>query len=167
MMADRKRLVALVLAQCAAFTAVLILAAFTGHGPSTIKPGRTTTPSPSASPHTSSPSASSDVPFTVTAIATPPSSKFQNTQVVTYDAATTEKIASASRPLGSDNSASETVSAKDHGYLVCLSPPPGWKSTGDTFLFQGWTCVYLPAVTGQPVSFTFRAASSPTPGGTP
>ena len=152
MMADRKRLVALVLAQCAAFAAVLILAAFTGHGPSMIKPGRTTTPSPSSSPHTSSSSSRrlaspSGVQFTVAAIATPPSGKFQNTPVVTYDAATTEKIASASRPLGSDNSASETVPAKDHGYLVCLSPPPGWKPTGDTFLFQGWTCVYLPAVT--------------------
>jgi hypothetical protein len=59
------------------------------------------------------------------------------------------------------------VPAKDHGYLVCLSPPPGWKPTGNTFQFHGWTCVYLPAVTDGPVSFTFRAASSPTPRGTP
>ena len=172
MMADRKRLVALVLAQCAAFAAVLILAAFTGHGPSATTPGPTTTPGPSPSPHTSSPSTSStsststDVNFTVTAIAKPPSSKFHITRVVTYDAATKEQIASASRPLGSDNSASERVPAKDHGYLVCLSPPQGWEPTGETFLFQKLTCVYLPAVTDEPVSFEFRAAPSPGAGGT-
>jgi hypothetical protein len=177
MMADRKRLVALVLAQCAAFAAVLILAAFTGHGPSTAKPGPTTTPgsssgphtssppaspSPSASPHTSSPSA---VQFTVTAKATPSSSKFQNTPVVTYDAGTLKQVVSGR--LGSNNSVTETVQAEDHAYLVCLSPPQGWKSTGDTFLLDESICKYLPpAATERTVSFTFQPVSSSGVGGT-
>jgi len=163
MMADRKRLVALVLAQCAAFGAVLILAAFSGSGHLTTNPGSPSSSSPPPSPPPSS-SAPPGVRFTVSAAS--PSKEFHKAPVVTYDAGTMAKVASASLPLGPDNSQTETVPAQDHGYLVCLSPPPGWKPTGSTFQFQGLTCLYLPLVTGDSVSFTFRAASSPNAGGT-
>ena len=142
-MADRKRLAALVVAQIAAFAAVLILAAFTG-------PGQPKTPS-----GPSSPPPSSRVTFTVSAA--PSSIKFKNPVVVTYDAGTLKQV--DSHRLGSNNSATEKVRAEDHGYLVCLSPPEGWKPTGDTFPFQGRTCVYLSAVTDEPVNFTFRHVS--------
>jgi hypothetical protein len=143
MMADRKRLGALVLAQCAAFAAVVILAAFSGHGHS---------PSP---PH---------VMFKVRASGTSPSSSFRTTKVVTLDAGTLEPVASGQ--LGSDNSANEKV-RPDNSYLVCLLPPQGWKSTGGTYQLQDWICRYLTHVgADETVSFTLRPASSPGAGGT-
>ena len=145
MMADRKRLAALVLAQIAAFAAVLILAAFTG-------PGQPKTPS-----GPSSPPPSPGVTFTVSAA--PSSIKFKNPMVVTYDAGTLKQV--DSHRLGSNNSARETVQAEDHGYLVCLSPPQeGWKSPSDTFPFDESICKYLSsAATDKTVSFTFRPVS--------
>jgi hypothetical protein len=135
MMADRKRLAALVLAQIAAFAAVLILAAFTGP---------------------SSPPPSRGVTFTVSAA--PSSIKFKNPMVVTYDAGTLKQV--DSHRLGSNNSAPETVQAGDHGYLVCISPPQGWKSTSDTFLLGELICKYLPpTATDKTVSFTFGPVS--------
>jgi hypothetical protein len=78
--------------------------------------------------------------------------------VVTYDAGTFKKV--DSRRLGSNNSAPETVQAEDHGYLVCISSPQGWKSTSDTFLLGQLICKYLPpTATDKTVSFTFGHVS--------
>ena len=141
MMADRKRLGALVLAQCAAFAAVVIVAPFWGSGHS---PTRSTLP---------------DVAFKVTASGTSPSSSFHKTKVVTLDAGTLEPVASGH--LGSDNSANEKVRPDHHSYLVCLLPPQGWKSTDDTYQLQDWICRYLPhVVADETVSFTLRPTSS-------
>jgi hypothetical protein len=146
MMADRKRLAALVLAQCAAFAAVLILAAFSGPGHST----QSTSSSPS------------DVTFTVTAKAehsqtatgSPSPASFQNRPVVTLDAENSKKPVVSGR-LNAKNSARETVPAKGP-YLVCLSPPQGWESADiDTYRLPGWICKYLPdSVADKTVTFT-------------
>lgn len=189
MMADRKRLGALALAQCGAFAAVLILAAFSHpvHPPPSSgspSPAKSSAPVTSPSPVTSSPPASSDVTFTVTAstapsqtatrtaspkatptaTGTPSPRSFQNSPVVTLDAGTLKPVASGH--LNSTDSAPEMVPA-NHSYLVCLSPPQGWKSVGGTYRLAGWICVRLPApVTGGTVSFVLRPASSSGAGGT-
>ncbi len=146
----------------------------------------------SSSPVTSSPPASLGVTFTVTASAAPSQkatstatpkatptatpkatptatgtlspSSFQNTPVVTLDARTLKPVASGH--LNSKDSAAETVPA-NHSYLVCLSPPQGWESAGDTYRLPGWICARLSAVvTGQTVSFALRSASSSGSGST-
>ncbi len=200
MMADRRRLGALALTQCAAFAAVLILAAFSGHG-SSLTPVGGRSPSPatsspratSPSQGTSSPPTSSDVTFTVaasaalsptatptatakatatpkateptpTATGTPSPRSFQNTPVVTLDAGTLKPVTSGH--LNSENSALQVVPA-NQSYLVCLSPPQGWKSAGGTYRLPGWICVRLPtAVAGETVSFDLEPASSSGAGGT-
>jgi hypothetical protein len=175
MMADRKRLGALALAQCASFAAVLILAAFSRPGP---PPHRTATPSPSASPTVTFTVTASAVPAqratptatskaakpTPAATGTPSPSSFQNTPVVTLDAGTLTPVASG--VLDSKDSAPETVPA-NHSYLVCLSLPQGWKSAGDTYRLPNWICVPLSAAaTGEPVSFALTPASPSGAGGT-
>lgn len=206
MMADRRRVGALALTQCAAFAAVLILAAFSGPRHSPTPPGQSPSPATSSSRATSpsqvtsSPPTSSDVAFTVTASAAPPQTatptatskatatfkatatpkateptptatgtpsprSFQNTPVVTLDARTLKPV--ASDRLNSTDSAIEVVPA-NQVYLVCLSPPQGWKSAvGSTYRLPGWICVRQPvATTGETVSFELEPASSSGAGGT-
>jgi len=138
MMADRKRLAALVLAQCAAFAAVLILAAFSGPGHS---PGVTFTVTAKAE-------------HSQTATGSPSPASFQNRPVVTLDAENSQKPVVSGR-LNAKNSARETVPAKGP-YLVCLSPPQGWESADiDTYRLPGWICRYLPdSVADKTVTFT-------------
>ena len=75
---------------------------------------------------------------TPTATGTPSPRDFQNTPVVTLDAGTLKRVTSGR--LNSEDSALKMVPA-NHSYLVCLSPPQGWKSAGGTYRLPGWICV--------------------------
>ena len=126
----------------------------------------TATPKATATPRhglkaTATPKATEPTP---TATGTPSPRSFQNTPVVTLDAGTLKRVASGH--LNSEDSALEVVPA-NQSYLVCLSPPQGWKSAGGTYRLPGWICVRLPAaVTGETVSFELEPASSSGAGGT-
>ena len=157
-MLDRRKLAAPLLAQAAAFVAVLVIGGFTGHAStSTPGPGQSTTPGPSASP-SPSPSAS--------AATTGPARKLtvkvvrEGNGILSVAGSPVKVLQNgslASVASGNLNAALEFVANVPAGqYQVCIDPPLGWASASrSTHVVAGLTCSAADLRTG-PQLVTFR-----------
>jgi hypothetical protein len=161
---DRRRLAASLLALVVSFAAVLILGAASGqaHGvefrvsavqvQETPLPWQPATPQPTTTPKTSG--RLPWQPATPQPTATPQTSKvprspsrasaaalvsdtFDGSQVVVLDARSLGMIASGQL----DPDGTFTTRVTEGSYLVCLSPPNGWKPVSDALSrIHGWIC---------------------------
>jgi hypothetical protein len=154
---DRRKLVAPVFAQAAAFVVVLAIGGFTHHGGTVPTPG----PTPGLT-HSASPRASSTTPNATRGQAAKltvkvleqgtPGLSVAGSEVKVLRNGTTSAVASG--PL---NAALEFAANGPAGeYQVCVKPPSGWTSAvKNTHLFHGFICL-LTAVGSAPQAVTFQ-----------
>jgi hypothetical protein len=160
-MPDRRRLAASVLALAVSFAAVLILGAASGqaHGvelevaavsvQETPLPGQPAKPRPTATPRTSGEPRSSSRASTAALV----SDTFYGSQVVVLEAKSLRLVASGQLNPG-DNF---TTRVTEGSYLVCLSPPSGWKPASDAVSrIPGWICTTVKPVGASAATVIFR-----------
>ena len=136
---DRRKLVAPLFAQAAAFVVVLVIGGFTGHastpspGPA---PGGTQAPTATASASSAS-SKGAALKLTVKVIKDGDGLPLPGSQVNVLQTGTLTSVVT-----GTLNSALEFASNVLAGqYQVCIDPPPGWGSkVRTTHVLAGWIC---------------------------
>ena len=155
-MLDRRKLAAPLFAQAAAFVAVLVIGAFTGHASATAGPAHGTTPSASASSSTSTSASASKGPahkLTVKVVEESTDGlSVSGSKVNVLEDGTLTSVVS-----GALNSALEFAANVPAGqYQVCVDPPIGWASAvRTTHVLAGWICSAADVRTGSAL-VTFR-----------
>ena len=142
-MLDRRKLAAPLLAQAAAFVAVLIIGGFTGHSSTKASPapGPGHTPGPSASATASATGSASSqgaaLKLTVKVIKDGDGLPLSGSQVNVLQTGTLTSVMT-----GTLNSSLEFAANVPAGqYQVCLLPPIGWGSrVRTTHVLAGWIC---------------------------
>jgi len=159
-MLDRRKLVAPLFAQAAAFVAVLVIGGLTGHAAGTPAPASSPvrTPAPSVTASASASSASSkgaSLKLTVRVTKEGDGLPLPGSQVNVLQNGTL-----ASVTTGTLNSALEFAANVPAGqYQVCIEPPIGWESRiRTTHVLAGWICSPADLRTS-PQLVTFRLVS--------
>ncbi len=155
---DRRKLVAPLFAQAAAFVVVLAIGGFTTHSPKTPAPaptGPAGQASPSVSSSTSAATRGQGAKLTVKVVQ-------QGTDGLTVSGSQVKVVQSASLATvasGQLNTALEfTANLPAGAYQVCVKPPADWASvTRNTHVINGFTCIAAD-VGAAPSMVTFRLA---------
>ncbi len=161
---DRRKLVAPVFAQAAAFVVVLAIGGFTGHSAAPPAPRPSLTPTAPASQVQASPGASPGTPaatrgqgakLTVKVVQQGTNGLIvSGSQVKVVQTASLATVASGALSAALDFTANVPAGA----YQVCVKPPVGWASTSkNTHIINGYTCVATD-IGSAPSTVTFRQA---------
>jgi hypothetical protein len=162
---DRRKLVAPVLAQAAAFVVVLVIGGFTHHSGTTPTTGPTSGPTHSASPSATAPNSAKGQAAKLTvkvAEQGAPGVSVAGSEVKVLRNGTLTAVAS-----GTLNAALEFAANVPAGeYEVCVKPPIGWTSaTRNTHLLHGYICS-VTAVASAPQAVMLSLAPPNTQAGT-
>lgn len=159
---DRRKLVAPVFAQAAAFVVVLVIGGFTHHSGTTPATGPTAAPTHSASPSATAPNATQAKLTVRVAEQGAPGVSVAGSEVKVLRNGTVNAVAS-----GTLNAALEFAANVPAGeYDVCVKPPIGWTSaTRNTHLLHGYICS-VTAVASAPQAVTLALAPPSTQAGT-